>query len=337
MDKLTKETLYQEYIIDLSSQQQIAEKYGITRKAVRCKLKKWDIVKTKEDRYLTQGRVMREVYKNTDLAKQRSQFWSNPENLEKMRTNIKKTYSTGKPQDKIRKSLEHLNQNPEFLKKRGEKIKESYKKDPQINIRRSQTLCKMYQDRPELKNLISENSKAYWENLSEEDREDILEKRKLSFIINDSAYKAHLTKKANGTYSKSKEEDEVYNHLLAAFPDVVRFYHDPRYRSSSGHLWECDFYIPSEDLFIEYQGHWRHGREPFNSKNPKHLAILNKWKSKSLEINRQGKTKKQYISAIEKWTISDPEKRQVVKQNHLNFIEFFSIEECTTWLNERGI
>ena len=43
----------------------------------------------------------------------------------------------------------------------------------------------------------------------------------------------------------------------------------------------CDFYIVSEDKFIEFQGHWTHGKKPFNPEEKDCQEKLNKWKEKA--------------------------------------------------------
>ena len=40
---------------------------------------------------------------------------------------------------------------------------------------------------------------------------------------------------------------------------------------------------------------------------------------------------KQYENAIHVWTISDPLKRKIAKENNLNWLEFFTIDQFMTW------
>ena len=40
-------------------------------------------------------------------------------------------------------------------------------------------------------------------------------------------------------------------------------------------------YIVSEDKFIEFQGHWTHGKKPFNPEEKDCQEKLNKWKEKA--------------------------------------------------------
>ena len=127
-------------------------------------------------------------------------------------------------------------------------------------------------------------------------------------FVKDLVHKMHETKKRNGSYGKSKEEDRLYKKIKSKYPDVIRQYSDYRYP------FLCDFYIPSLDLFIEYQGHIRHGKEPFNPENPEHIKRMNFLISKA-------NTSKYYKDMLKCWTILDPEKRRIAKENNLRLKE----------------
>jgi len=51
-------------------------------------------------------------------------------------------------------------------------------------------------------------------------------------------------------------EDNYYDELIAIYGanDIIRGYRDIRY-SNNGYKFQCDFYIKSEDLFIECNFH----------------------------------------------------------------------------------
>ena len=68
-------------------------------------------------------------------------------------------------------------------------------------------------------------------------------------------------------------------------------------------------------MFIEIQGNWTHGKHPFNKNDKDDLNIVEKWKSKK---------SKYYNKAIHDWTVRDVIKRQIAKENGLNYIEIFS-------------
>ena len=121
------------------------------------------------------------------------------------------------------------------------------------------------------------------------------------------------TKKKNGTFNSSHPEEEYYEYLLTIYPkdDVVRQYRDERYP------FNCDFYIKSLDLFIECNYSWTHGGKPFDPEDEECKAKLAKWKE-------DAKHSKYVRNAINTWTIRDPNKREVAKENNLNYIEIFN-------------
>ena len=125
------------------------------------------------------------------------------------------------------------------------------------------------------------------------------------------------TKRKNGTFNKSKEEDISYELIKEKYPDVIRQYKSKEYPFS------CDFYIPSIDTYIECNYFWTHGFRPYTGTN-EDITKLNEWKDNNTEF---------YDNAIETWTVRDVEKRKVAKNNNLNYLEFFNINELKIWLN----
>lgn len=83
--------------------------------------------------------------------------------------------------------------------------------------------------------------------------------------------KIQQTKRANNTFNTSAQEENFYLELLKVFDetDILRQYKDPRYP------FNCDFYIKSEDLFIELNLNWTHGDHPFNENNTRDLERKN--------------------------------------------------------------
>ena len=88
----------------------------------------------------------------------------------------------------------------------------------------------------------------------------------------------------------------------------------------------CAFYIPEFKLYIEIQGSWTHGRHPFNEYNQADLEKIKKWREKNTNF---------YTEAIYNWTIRDVNKRNVAKENKLNYLEVFTtdIEKCKDIIN----
>ena len=69
-----------------------------------------------------------------------------------------------------------------------------------------------------------------------------------------------------------------------------------------------------------------HGKHAYNSENDDDIKLLKIWEDKS-------KNSKQYEYAIKYWTIKDPLKRQTAKDNNINLIEFWNLQEVEDWLN----
>ena len=141
--------------------------------------------------------------------------------------------------------------------------------------------------------------------------------------------KMYNTKKQNHTFNGSSAELKIYNLLKEKFPDTLTQY------KSSVYPYSCDFYIPSLDVYIEYQGSWTHGYHPYDKNNPQDLKTLEKWKEKSKEINFKGKPKLFYLNAINTWTDLDVRKREIACKNKLKYLEFFNEKEFLDWFNKQ--
>lgn len=116
------------------------------------------------------------------------------------------------------------------------------------------------------------------------------------------------TKRKNNSFNKSSVEEGYYELLLSKFnsEDIIRQYSDDRYP------FKCDFYIKSIDLFIEINYWWHHGPHPFNENNPDDIRLLEVYKEKS-------KKSKSYAEAVRIWSLYDPLKFKVAKNNNLNY------------------
>ena len=129
-------------------------------------------------------------------------------------------------------------------------------------------------------------------------------------FVREKIYGAKLT---NCTFNTSIPEESLYKILCVKYgsSDIIRQYKCERYP------FNCDFYIKSLDTFIELQGMWTHGPHPYNPNSIKDQVKLQRWQSKANNGSRF------YKNAIKVWTISDPNKRKIAKENHLNYIEVF--------------
>ena len=76
-------------------------------------------------------------------------------------------------------------------------------------------------------------------------------------------------------------------------------------------------------MFIECNYHWTHGGKPYEGTDEDKCKV-NRWKEKKT---------KYYNNAIHNWTVRDVNKRKVAKENNLNYIEFFDIDELKKFIN----
>ena len=143
-------------------------------------------------------------------------------------------------------------------------------------------------------------------------------RQKLSKIISSSETqeKINNTKKKNHTFNTSVPENESYKLLKEKYPNVKCQYRSEMYP------FNCDFYIPEIDTYIECNYHWTHGGKPYIGSD-KDKQILEVWKAKNT---------KYYKNAINTWTISDVKKRNIAKQNNIKYIEFWHINELINFL-----
>ena len=156
---------------------------------------------------------------------------------------------------------------------------------------------------------------------------EALEKKKLTSLKNwgtehphqckEIIDKVNNTKQKNNSFNISKSEELSYKLLKEKYPDIIKQYKSKLYP------FNCDFYIPSLDLYIECNYHWTHGGHPYNINNNEDKILLEKWENKNT---------KYYLGAIYTWTIRDVNKRNIAKQNNLNYIEFWNITELKKWL-----
>lgn len=121
--------------------------------------------------------------------------------------------------------------------------------------------------------------------------------------------KISQTKRLNHTFGTSQIEELFKEYLDNNNIEYIRQYKCDRYP------FNCDFYIKEYDLFIEIQANWCHGFCMFDENDKHCVEKLNIWKSKKTKF---------YENAIETWTIRDVKKRNIAKENKLNYLEIFS-------------
>ena len=139
--------------------------------------------------------------------------------------------------------------------------------------------------------------------------------------------KIYESKTKHKTHTCSKEEDKVYELLKTMYNNIRRQY------KSEDYPFACDLYIADNDLYIECNFHWTHGKHGFDKNNPDDIKKLNLWKKRSKE-------KDYYISAINVWTTRDVMKRKIAEKHGLNYLEFFSFSEVKNYfyaLNKKQV
>ena len=141
--------------------------------------------------------------------------------------------------------------------------------------------------------------------------------------------KRYNTMKKNKSFNRrSKSEIRCFELLKTKFPDVEHSYYD-----KERYPFNCDMYVPSQDLFIECHFGFAHGGEPFDSNDIKHLKEIEKCKIKQKEFRFDGKKKDGYAEKIKVWTESDPKKLKTFINNKLNYKIFYKESEFLNWFN----
>lgn len=177
---------------------------------------------------------------------------------------------------------------------------------------------------PEEKAQIYKKYKATMDNQSPEFKTDYIKRRELTKKLYTDEKKQHRvdtmnnTKRKNNSFNSSKPQEELKQHLISKYgiDNIICEYSDIRYP------FNCDFYILSEDVFIELNQHFTHGSHPFNFSSAQDLEALNELKNKPQEyINKEGKLKSSlYSRYIDVWTRRDPNKLAIALKNNIKLI-----------------
>lgn len=142
--------------------------------------------------------------------------------------------------------------------------------------------------------------------------------------------KRHKTLTKNKTWNTSKGEKEVGRLLKLKFKDVR-----PQFKSKE-YPFACDYYVGDIDTYIECNFTWTHGVDngkvlkSYDPKNKLHKQVLNKWIAKNTKF---------YKNAIYVWTILDPLKAKIAKENNLNYKVFWynNLSDFYEWYNSLTI
>ena len=305
-EEITKELLEYLYFKEGLSWKGIKSRCKLSSKAIREYKSLFNIRKKTQD----------EILADTVKTNMRKYGCSNPMQNKNIQTKAKETnmkkYGCPNPmqnkniQTKAKETIKREN----VVAKRKQTCLDKY--GVEIVSQNKQVLSKMYKTN-------IERYGSYCSCNNPEVKAKIIEKVTKAFSTGEPKKKEYETRQKNNSWNLSRKEEEIYQLLLTKFSkeDVTRQYRSEFYP------YNCDFYIHSLDLYIEYQGTWVHGKEPFNSNNPEHIAKLSEW---------QNKDSKYFRYACKVWTYQDPLKREIAQENNLNWKEFFTVDEVKAWL-----
>lgn len=201
----------------------------------------------------------------------------------------------------------------------SQKMKEISSNMPQERRDKISTaVSKLWQDEVYRQNQLSHmKCREPW---NKNKRYHLTEEKRISFIE-----KCSETKKKNKSFNTSKPEEEYYSYLLTLYnsDDIVRQYYD-----KSRYPFHCDFYIKSEERFIECNFHWTHNTHPFNSDNSKDIE-------EAETLRCLAETSDFYRVAYDVWTDLDVRKRSVAIKNNLNYDAVYG-GKYGTWMHRRN-
>lgn len=225
----------------------------------------------------------KEFVENSEITKLERYGDTHYNNREKAKTTTLKKYGVNNTKQSEQAKLK---EKETCLKKYGVT---SYSKTDESKLKHKETCLKKYG--------VTHNTKSEeWKNKWYNNKEWVENRNK----------NIYETMKKNNSFNTSKCEEVIYDFIKENYQDVIR-----EYKKDERYPFKCDFYIPSLDLFIEYDGYWTHGEHDFNPKDIQDLKKLKIWQSKD---------NKQYKTAIKVWTNDDPLKRKYAKENNLNYI-----------------
>jgi hypothetical protein len=114
----------------------------------------------------------------------------------------------------------------------------------------------------------------------------------------------------------SKPEMALKNLLMELYGDDLDCqYSDKRYP------FNCDFYIKSKDIFIEYHGSHFHNTHAFDASSIDDLTLLKNLKQKANKLKHPN----QYDKMIYTWTDLDVRKLEIAKANNLKYLVFYKM------------
>lgn len=152
---------------------------------------------------------------------------------------------------------------------------------------------------------------------------EIREKICRALSSRDVQNRIYTTKLQNNTFNSSKPEEQLHSRLCEIFgpKDVKR-----QYNSDNRYPFNCDFYIVSRDMFIELNASWVHCCHWFDESNLNDVHIADTWRQKNT---------KYYDVAVHTWTVRDVKKRNIAKDNKLNYVVFWDndLADASLWFD----
>lgn len=301
----TEDLLRKMYLEENKTIYDLCEYFHLTIKQTVNRLKKYGIKKDQKEVAKNRNKSMEEKY-GASCAMHVPEFKDKVKQTTKERYGVECSFQSEEVKEKIRETnldrygVACVSQNPEVKKKIEETNLERYGSK---NVFAS----------PIIQDRIKETTKERYgtENISQSDymkdmRPQIMEKQ-------------YATKDKNHSWCVSKPELKIKRLLEEKFENVKYQYKTEEYP------YNCDFYIPKLNLYMEYQGHWTHGGHAYTG-SEEDEKLLMRWESKSNESPLYRKAK--YI-----WTISDVYKRNIAKEKRLNWVEFFNLDQFFEWYN----
>lgn len=223
------------------------------------------------------------------------------------------------------------------LKNKSKEQKDKENKSRSISCKKAY-YSKTNEQIKQIYNKVSEKKKEYWKNLSIEEKDKVCKNISIAISnymnnrnkkqINDFVNKVFETRKRNGTLGscRSKAEIRCYDKIKSKYQDTEHsYFKDSRYP------FNCDIYIPSQDLFIECHFSQYHHYKPFDKNCIGDLAELSRLNHIINSPYFTNDYKKEYIDIIKTWTITDPKKLKTFIDNKLNYKIFYTEKEFNKW------
>ena len=124
-------------------------------------------------------------------------------------------------------------------------------------------------------------------------------------------------------YNVSDDEEYYWDLIKKKWPNAEKSVTLDFFRNPENHRpWQIDAYIPSEKMMIQFNGHIKHGRRPYNPEDPNCQADVEWLKSMPGDF---------YDKILYTWTELEPLKRKIAAENGYRYIEIFNPDEFNKW------